>query len=118
MITSLINRNKVNNVFRTCPYYDDIVNYEDTTNNPFSINLIDWYKDLIFDSDTQSEILSQIDKCLYLYTMDNKYQTKLKRILPSELTLQNSDKIIDSIINCYQNYEEEKIYHFINSRWL
>lgn len=118
MITNLIGRSKVNNIFRTCPYYDDIINYEDTTNDHFTIELIDWYKDFVFDSDTNSKVLSQVDKCLYFYTMDNKYQTNLKTLLSNNLTLHNSQDIIDSIITCYYNYERQKIYHFTSSKWL
>ena len=48
MFVDVIN---VKKILKTCPHYDEIINYDFDYNDELSIDLIDWYKDLIFSCD-------------------------------------------------------------------
>ena len=91
-----------------------------------NINFIDWYKDLIFscngDDDSDIKIISQIDRCLYLYIKDNKFKMGLKNRINNEGVEFNNEWIskylVDVIVNFTEEYENLKILDFTSSRWI
>ena len=46
--TLTIDVTNVKKILKCCPYYDDIINSDVIYEDELSIDLIDWYKDLIF----------------------------------------------------------------------
>ena len=72
--TQTIDYSLVRKILSTCPYYDNIVNYEYEEGDSLSQILIDWYRDLIFSADPNDErqlkVINAIDKSLYLYVKD------------------------------------------------
>lgn len=116
----------IKKILKSCPYYDEIVNYEFDYNDKMTINLIDWYKDLIFscngDDDSDIKTISQIDRCLYLYIKDNKFKMGLKNRIDTEGVEFNNEWIskylVDVIVNFTEEYENLKILDFTSSRWI
>ena len=123
MFVDVIN---VKKILKTCPHYDEIINYDFDYNDELSIDLIDWYKDLIFSCDGNDEnevqIIKMIDNSMYMYVNDYKYRRGLsKQISIREIDL-NSDKsirkLIKKILDYTNRYENIEILNVTSSRWL
>lgn len=117
--TLTIDVTNVKKILKCCPYYDDIINSDVIYEDELSIDLIDWYKDLIFscngDNEEDIKVVRDIDRCMYLYINDNKYRKELKKII--DLSLSN-DKIIDSILRYTSKYEDNEILYITSTKWL
>ena len=117
--TLTIDVTNVKKILKCCPYYDDIINSDVIYEDELSIDLIDWYKDLIFycngDNEEDIKVVRDIDRCMYLYINDNKYRKELRKII--DLSLSN-DKIIDSILRYTSKYEDNEILYITSTRWL
>ena len=66
--TRTIDVTNVKKILKYCPYYDDIINYDIDYTDELSIDLIDWYKDLILSCDgndnNEMEIIKLIDNLI------------------------------------------------------
>lgn len=117
--TLTIDVTNVKKILKCCPYYDDIINSDVIYEDELSIDLIDWYKDLIFscngDNEEDIKVVRDIDRCMYLYISDNKYRKELRKII--DLSLSN-DKIIDSILRYTSKYEDNEILYITSTKWL
>lgn len=117
--TLTIDVTNVKKILKCCPYYDDIINSDVIYEDELSIDLIDWYKDLIFscngDNEEDIKVVRDIDRCMYLYINDNKYRKELRKII--DLSLSN-DKIIDSILKYTSKYEDNEILYITSTKWL
>ena len=117
--TLTIDVTNVKKILKCCPYYDDIINSDVIYEDELSIDLIDWYKDLIFscngDNEEDIKVVRDIDRCMYLYINDNKYRKELRKII--DLSLSN-DKIIDSILRYNSKYEDNEILYITSTKWL
>ncbi len=117
--TLTIDVTNVKKILKCCPYYDDIINSDVIYEDELSIDLIDWYKDLIFscngDNEEDIKVVRDIDRCMYLYINDNKYRKELRKII--DLSLSN-DKIIDSILRYTSKYEDNEILYITSTKWL
>ena len=126
MITQTIDISNVKKILKCCPHYDDIINSEVDYEDELSFDLIDWYKDLIFscNADTEEEvkIIRLIDRSLYMYVNSYKYKIGLKKIIDIKDIDLNSDKsiknLIKKIINYTTKYENNEILNITNGRWL
>ena len=117
--TLTIDVTNVKKILKCCPYYDDIINSDVIYEDELSVDLIDWYKDLIFscngDNEEDIKVVRDIDRCMYLYINDNKYRKGLRKII--DLSLSN-DKIIDSILRYTSKYEDNEILYITSTKWL
>ncbi len=117
--TLTIDVTNVKKILKCCPYYDDIINSDVIYEDELSIDLIDWYKDLIFscngDNEEDIKVVRDIDRCMHLYINDNKYRKELRKII--DLSLSN-DKIIDSILRYTSKYEDNEILYITSTKWL
>lgn len=117
--TLTIDVTNVKKILKCCPYYDDIINSDVIYEDELSIDLIDWYKDLIFscngDNEEDIKVVRDIDRCMYLYINDNKYRKELRKTI--DLSLSN-DKIIDSILRYTSKYEDNEILYITSTKWL
>lgn len=117
--TLTIDVTNVKKILKCCPYYDDIINSDVIYEDELSVDLIDWYKDLIFscngDNEEDIKVVRDIDRCMYLYINDNKYRKELRKII--DLSLSN-DKIIDSILRYTSKYEDNEILYITSTKWL
>ena len=124
--THTIDVTNVKKILNCCPYYDDIINYDIPYDDELSIDLIDWYKDLIFSCDGSDEketkIINMIDKSMYLYIGNNKYRNGLKKIINVRDIDLNSDKsikrMIKKILDYTNKYETMEIFNITSSKWL
>ena len=123
MVIDVVNVKKILNV---CPHYDDIINYECDYDDEISIDLIDWYKDLIFSCDGEDEnetnIIKMIDNSMYMYVNDYKYRKGLRSIISVNDIDLNSDKsirrLIKKILDYTNKYENTMILNVTSSRWI
>lgn len=123
MFVDVIN---VKKILKTCPHYDDIINYDFDYNDELSIDLIDWYKDLIFSCDGNNEketkIIKMIDNSMYMYVNDYKYRKGLSDIITVRDIDLNSDKsikkLIKKILDYTSKYEIKEILDVKSSRWI
>ena len=53
--TLTIDVTNVKKILKCCPYYDDIINSDIMYNDDLSIDLIEWYKDIIFSCNGDNE---------------------------------------------------------------
>ena len=113
---------KIKKVLRNCPYYDDIMNYDILYDDIYSIDLIDWYKDIIFDKEIDLPTIKNIDRCIYMYINDYNYRVGLKRVVKLKDMDLNSitrkKRMIKKILNYNDLYEENSILNIVSSRWL
>ena len=62
--TLTIDVTNVKKILKCCPYYDDIINSDIMYNDDLSIDLIEWYKDIIFSCNGDNEEDIKINKAL------------------------------------------------------
>ena len=123
MIIDVVN---VKKILETCPHYDEIINYEFDYNDEVTIDLIDWYKDLIFscdwNNDNETQIIKMIDNSMYMYVSDYKYRKGLAKIIDVKDIDLNSEKsirkLIKKILDYTNRYENIEILNVTSSRWL
>ena len=116
----------VRKILDTCPHYDEIVNYDFDYNDEMTIDLIDWYKDLIFscdgNDDNERKILSLIDNSMYIYINDYKFRKGLSKVISVKDIDLNSDrkirKLIKEILDYTNKYENNELLNISSSRWL
>ena len=88
----------VKKILETCPHYDEIINFDFDYNDELTIDLIDWYKDLIFscdgDNNNEKEIIKMIDNSMYMYINDYKYRKGLVKIIDTKDIDLNCEKSI------------------------
>ena len=64
--TLTIDVTNVKKILKCCPYYDDIINSDIMYNDDLSIDLIEWYKDIIFSCNGDNEEDIKIIRNIYL----------------------------------------------------
>lgn len=123
MVIDVVN---VKKILETCPHYDEIINFDFDYKDEITIDLIDWYKDLIFscdgNNDKETEIIRMIDNSMYIYVNDYKYRKGLSKIIsPRDIDL-NSEKsikkLIKKILDYTSKYETAEILNVSSSRWI
>lgn len=123
MVIDVVN---VKKILETCPHYDEIINFDFDYNDEITIDLIDWYKDLIFscngNDEKETEIIKMIDNSMYMYVNDYKYRKGLSKIIScKDIDLNNEKSIkrlIKKILDYTSKYETTKILNVSSSRWL
>lgn len=111
-------------ILKCCPYYDDIINSDIMYNDDLSIDLIEWYKDIIFscngDNEEDIKIIRNIDRCMYIYINDNKYKKGLKkRIINNDINLNDNYKeVVNKILNYTEEYEENELLNITSTKWI
>lgn len=123
MVIDVVN---VKKILETCPHYDEIINYEFDYNDEITIDLIDWYKDLIFSCDgndeNETKIIKMIDNSMYKYVNDYKYRKGLSKIIsPRDIDLNSNKsikKLIKKILDYTNKYENIEILNVVSSRWI
>ena len=123
MVIDVIN---VRKILKICPHYDEIINFDFEYDDELSIDLIDWYKDLIFSCDgndeNETKIIKMIDNSMYIYVNDYKYRKGLSKIISSkdiDLNCERSiKKLIKKIIDYTSKYEKFEILNVSSSRWI
>lgn len=122
--TLTIDVTNVKKILKCCPYYDDIINSDIIYNDDISIDLIEWYKDIIFscngDNEEDIKLIRDIDRCMYIYVNDNKYKKELKnKIINKNIDLKDDYKIvIDKIFKYTEEYEEKELLYITSTKWL
>ena len=120
--TLTIDVTNVKKILKCCPYYDDIINSDIMYNDDLSIDLIEWYKDIIFscngDNEEDIKIIRNIDRCMYIY--DNKYKKGLKkRIINNDINLNDNYKeVVNKILNYTEEYEENELLNITSTKWI
>ena len=123
MVIDVVN---VKKILETCPHYDEIINFEFDYNDELTIDLIDWYKDLIFSCDgndeNETEIIKMIDNSMYMYVNDYRFRKGLSKIINTrDIDLNNDKKIkklIKKILDYTNKYENVEVLNVISSRWI
>lgn len=123
MVIDVVN---VKKILETCPHYDEIINFDFDYNDEITIDLIDWYKDLIFscdgNNDKEVEIIKMIDNSMYIYVNDYKYRKGLSKIISSRDIDLNSErsikKLIKKILDYTSKYETTEVLNISSSRWI
>lgn len=123
MIIDVVN---VKKILETCPHYDEIINYEFDYNDEVTIDLIDWYRDLIFscdgNNDNETQIIKMIDNSMYMYVSDYKYRKGLAKIIDVKDIDLNSEKsirkLIKKILDYTNKYENIEILNVSSSKWI
>ena len=123
MIIDVVN---VKKILDTCPHYDEIINFDFDYNDEITIDLIDWYKDLIFscdgNNDNETKIIKMIDNSMYMYVSDYKYRKGLSKIITTRDIDLNSErsikKLIKKILDYTSKYETTEILNVSSSRWI
>lgn len=108
-----------------CSYFDKIVD-DDRIIDELSFDLIDWYKDYVFDIDINNEnnitLIKEIDKCMYMYIDDYSFQKKIRR----EVSIKDIDinskkkteKLVKKLLTLKEKYEKESILNIISNKWI
>lgn len=117
--TLTIDVTNVKKILDCCPYYDDIINSDIVYEDDFSVDLIDWYRDLIFscdgDNNDDIKVVRDIDRCMYLYINDNKYRKGIRKIINFNL---DNYKIVNKILDFTDKYEINEILNITTEKWL
>lgn len=122
--TLTIDVTNVKKILKCCPYYDDIINSDIIYNDDLSIDLIEWYKDIIFscngDNEEDIKVIRNIDRCMYIYVNDTKYKKGLKkRIINNDINLNDNYKeVVNKILNYTEEYEENELLNITSTKWI
>lgn len=122
-MTHTIDIDNVKSIINNCHYYDYITNYDIDYSDEVTMELINWYKDVIFlyNSKNKSdlEIVNKLDRSIYFYLKDNRYRRGLKKKLDiNDFDIRKRENLIDKI-NYFTNDYEGNIYLYINSsKWI
>jgi len=124
--TQTVDLGYVKKILESSPHYNTIIRYEYPYGDILSKKLIDWYRELIFSANKESEeqllLVRVLDQSLYLYVRDNKYKRGIRKIItPEELTFENRNTIKDVIkklIVYTNNYEKKEVRELTTSKWL
>lgn len=123
MVIDVVN---VKKILDTCPHYDEIINFNFDYDDEITIDLIDWYRDLIFscdgDDEKETEIIKMIDNSMYRYVNDYRYRKGLSKIITHREIDLNSEKsikkLIKKILDYTTKYETTEILNVSSSRWI
>lgn len=123
MFVDIIN---VKRILEICPHYDEIINFEFDYSDEITIDLIDWYRDLIFSCDgndeNETQIIKMIDNSMYMYISDHKYRKGLTKIISTRDIDLNSEKsikkLIKKMLDYTSKYETVEILNVTSSKWL
>lgn len=123
MVIDIVN---VKKILDTCPHYDEIINFDFDYSDELTIDLIDWYKDLIFScdgtDDNETRIIKMIDNSMYMYVNDHKYRRGLSKVISCRDIDLNSEKsirkLIKKILDYTNRYENIEILNVTSSRWI
>lgn len=123
MFVDVIN---VKKILETCPHYDEIINFDFDYNDELTIDLIDWYKELIFscdgDNHNEKEIIKMIDNSMYMYINDYKYRKGLVKIIDTKDIDLNCEKsirrLIKKILDYTNKYESREVLNVTSSKWI
>lgn len=124
--THTIDIDNVRKILNSCPYYYEVINYDFDYSDKLTINLIDWYKELIFASDPNNQkevdIIKKIDTCMYKYVTDSHFRKELKKIISlEEITFSSSyyiKTLVEKMINYNTDYEIKSILNIQSSKWI
>ena len=122
--TLTIDVTNVKKILKCCPYYDDIINSDIMYNDDLSVDLIEWYKDIIFscngDNEEDIKVIRNIDRCMNIYINDNKYKKWLKkRIINNDINLNDNYKeVVNKILNYTEEYEENELLNITSTKWI
>ncbi len=114
-------------ILNKCPNYDKISNYIYLENDNISIILIEKYQDYVFsvDIDDNEEIimLELVNKAFTKYISDYNFSKMLTKYLEKFLSKNKNKNIkvedlMQEVVNFANQYEEEKLKHIVNSRWI
>ena len=102
--TLTIDVTNVKKILKCCPYYDDIINSDIMYNDDLSIDLIEWYKDIIFscngDNEEDIKVIRNIDRCMYINLNDNYKE------------------VVNKILNYTEEYEENELLNITSTKWI
>lgn len=105
-------------IFKQCPYYDDIVN--SLVNDDFSISLINDYQEFVLDDNDKIEfikLVNQYDKIMYKYITDIDFRKfVIKESEKLETTFIEDLRIY--LIEMDKKYDTKKISNIHFSKWL
>ena len=100
-----------------CPNYDNIVEYEYKKNDSITKNLIDYYRDYVFEAkEEELDHLNKFDKALNGYLKSNNFYKKVQNYF-SEIG-NYEDDIISNLIKIYDKNEEETLKEIKNTKWI
>ena len=98
--TLTIDVTNVKKILKCCPYYDDIINSDIMYNDDLSIDLIEWYKDIIFSCNG-----------------DNEEDIKIIRNIDINLN-DNYKEVVNKILNYTEEYEENELLNITSTKWI
>ena len=124
--TQTVDISYIKKILTHSPHYFTIIKYEYPYGDVLSKKLIDWYRDLIFsankDSNDQLALVQVLDQCLYLYVRDNKYKRGFRKIITvDELNFDDRNiikEVIKRIIIYTDNYQKKEVRELDVSKWL
>ena len=124
--TQTVDIERVKKILEYSPHYNTIIGYEYPYGDILSKKLIDWYRELIFsankDSEEQLSLVNALDISLYLYVRDNKYKNGIRKIITAEdLTFDNRDtikEVIRKLVIYTKEYEQNEVREITTSKWL
>ena len=107
--------NCLEDVLSSCPYYDEIINFNVKDNDEITRNLINYYEDFVFLNFENKNTLSELDLILYEYIRDINFykfiQDRFKYegdVLP----------LFDELKQLYNEYKEKTLQKVESSVWI
>lgn len=104
-------------IFKNSPHYDNIVNFDYSSDDIISKSLITCYQDQILDNNEDIEnqkLIAVLDMVVNEYVSNPKFY----RYIHSSYEYDVNDNLVEVIIKMYKQYEEIKMQEIENTRWL
>lgn len=106
-----------------CPHYDDIINFDFNYVDTLSIDLIEWYKDVVFsfniENDGDCDVMKKIDNSMYIYVNDYRYRKGFKAYFKDrDMSFWDRNEMIRILLDYTDRYEEERVRNIRSSKWI
>ncbi len=108
---------KTTNVLKYCPNYDFIVAFDINANDNITKQLIDCYRDYIFNMDEKNKedlnLIQQFDLSIFEYINNNKFFKKVQDHFSN-----NEDITIIEFNKLYLAYQDNLLNDITNTKWI
>ena len=107
--------NRLDDVLSSCPYYDDVINYNVKECDEISRNLINYYEDFVFLNFENKNKLNELDLIMYEYIRDVKFYKFIQDRFKSEGDVL---PLFDELKQLHDEFEEQTMKKVEMTIWI
>lgn len=107
--------NRLEDVLKCCPNYDEIISYNINDNDEISRDLINYYEDFVFLNFDDKSKISKLDLILYKYIKDREFYKFIQDRFKSEGDVL---PLFDELKKLYEKFEKNTLKKVESAVWI